>query len=128
LRLLLDTHALLWWLAGDERLPPGIRAHLDDPQGVALVSVVSVFEIATKHRIGKLPLAEDLAADLPRALLAQGFELLPLESEVAFRAGLLPGPNRDPFDRLLIAQALVAGLVLVSNEKVFDAYGVTRLW
>src|SRR5919202_1478437 len=93
-RLLLDTHALLWWLAGDTRLSrPAIDA-IDAPDSQVLVSAVSVFEIATKHRL----------------------EPLPLDPRTAECAGRLPGPHRDPFDRLLIAQAMVGELVLVSNE------------
>jgi PIN domain nuclease of toxin-antitoxin system len=128
LRLLLDTHALLWWLAGDLRLPTAARAAIDAPDAAVHVSVVSVLEIATKHRLGKLPLEPGIAADIAGIIVGHGFALLPLDPRSAEIAGRLPGPHRDPFDRLLIAQAITADLALVSNEAAFDAYGVRRLW
>ena len=128
MRLLLDTHALLWWLAGDLRLPVAARAAIDAPDAEVLVSAVTLFEIATKHRLGKLPLEPAVAADLAGTVLAHGFAHLPLDPRSAELAGRLPGPHRDPFDRLLVAQAITADLALVSNEAGFDAYGVRRLW
>jgi PIN domain nuclease of toxin-antitoxin system len=127
-RVLLDTHALLWWLGDSDRLSRRAYAAIADTTGEVFVSVVSAFEIATKFQLGKLPEAFDLVQDLGGWLAGQGFLPLPLELKAALRAGLLPGPQRDPFDRLLIAQAMVHDLVLVSNEAVFDAYGVRRLW
>ena len=93
-----------------------------------MVSAASAWEIATKHRIGKLPNAEALALDISGAIAGQNFEELPITVEHAVRAGSLPGPHRDPFDRMLIAQALSDNLVLVSIEPLFDNYGVLRLW
>lgn len=126
--LLLDTHALLWWFAGDSRLPPPSRQALENPDNEVLVSAASAWEIATKHRLGKLPGADALARDLQGAIASQGFGELPVSIAEAIRAGALPGPMRDPFDRMLVAQALTRELVLVSNEVVFDNYGVHRLW
>ena len=126
--LLLDTHALLWWLDGDERLSPVARAAIADGASQILVSAASAWEITTKHRLGKLPGAEDVARDVSGCVAAQGFEELPISLRDAERAGRLPGPHRDPFDRMLIAQALRADLELVSNETMFDPYGVRRLW
>jgi len=126
--LLLDTHALLWWLDGDERLSPVARAAIADGASQILVSAASAWEITTKHRLGKLPGATDVARDVSGCVAAQGFEELPISLRDAERAGRLPGPHRDPFDRMLIAQALRADLELVSNETMFDAYGVRRLW
>mgnify|MGYP000963482381 CR=1 FL=1 len=128
MRLLLDTHALLWWLGDDHKLPRRAYDAIADPANEILVSPVSAFEIATKSALGKLPEADGVAADLRPWLSSQGFGILPLDLAVATRAGFLPGPHRDPFDRLLIAQALVADLTLVSNERIFDVYGVRRLW
>ena len=128
MRLLLDTHALLWWLLDDPRLSRPAVAAIDSPDSRALVSAVSVFEIATKHRLGKLPLPLAMAADIAGAVEEQGFETLPLDPRTAEQAGRLPGPHRDPFDRLLIAQAMGGDLVLISNEVAFDRYGVRRLW
>ncbi|MDE2005130.1 MAG: type II toxin-antitoxin system VapC family toxin [Rhodospirillales bacterium] len=128
MRLLLDTHALLWWLAGDQALSPAARAAIEDEANPVLVSAASAWEITTKHRIGKLPGAAALVADIGGAIAGQGFAELPVSLRHGQAAGALPGPHRDPFDRMLIAQALHEGLVLVSNETAFDAYGVGRLW
>ncbi len=92
------------------------------------VSAASAWEIATKFRIGKLPGAEEVARDVSRCIDLQGFRGLPVEVVHAQRAGLLPGPHRDPFDRILIAQALNDSLILVSNESIFERYGIQRLW
>lgn len=128
MRLLLDTHALLWWLDGDRRLPPRVRTLLGDGANEVLVSAASVWEITTKARLGKLPGATDVAADVPGCIESQGFVPLPITIHHAQRAGALAGPHRDPFDRMLIVQAQAEGVPIASNEKVFDHYGVTRLW
>ena len=128
MRLLLDTHAFLWWLAGSERLPPAARRAIGDEANEKLISAASAWEITTKHRLGKLPDASELANDIAAGISGEGFGELPIIVEDAARAGALPGPQRDPFDRILIAQALSRNLVLVSNESLFDRYGVRRLW
>ena len=128
MRLLLDTHVLIWWLAGDPLLSANAKAAMNDPENEVFVSAASAWEIATKYRIGRLPQAAALALDVPRALASQGFVELPITVLHGQTAGGLPGPHRDPFDRMLIAQATLAGLVLVSNEAVFDRYAVRRLW
>lgn len=128
MRLLLDTHAFLWWLAGSERLPVRARLAIRDDTNSKLISAASAWEIATKHRLGKLPGAGELAHDIAGAIAGQGFDQLPITVQDAARAGGLPGPHRDPFDRVLIAQSLALNLVLVSNEDLFDRYGVRRLW
>ena len=122
MRLLLDTHALIWWLAGDPSLSADAKAAMIDPENEVFVSAASAWEIATKYRIGRLPQAAALALDVPGALASQGFVELPITVLHGQTAGGLPGPHRDPFDRMLIAQATLAGLVLVSNEAVFDRY------
>ena len=128
MRLLLDTHALLWWLAGDEALSASAQAAIGDDANGVFVSAASAWEIATKHRLGKLPGGSAIAADLVGAIESQGFVGLPITLRDGQAAGALPGPHRDPFDRMLIAQAMLDDLVLVSNEQAFDAYGVRRLW
>lgn len=128
MRALLDTHALLWWLDGDRRLPRSARAIIAEETTTVLVSAASAWEIATKVRIGRLPGTEEVAADLPGIVLGQGFVQLPITLAHAQRAGSLPGSHRDPFDRMLIAQAQVEDVPLVSNEVLFDAYGVRRIW
>jgi PIN domain nuclease of toxin-antitoxin system len=91
------------------------------------VSAASGWEISTKHRIGKLDLAERLAIELPDMVREQGFRALDVSLLHAVRAGQLPGPHRDPFDRLLAAQAILEGLTILSGDAVFDAFGVSRL-
>ena len=127
-RLLLDTHAFLWWLAGDERLSLGARGAIGEELDPIFVSAASVWEIATKHRLGKLPGASAIVGDLAGVIESQGFVGLPITIRHGQAAGALPGPHRDPFDRMLIAQAMLDDLVLVSNEQAFGAYGVRRLW
>jgi PIN domain nuclease of toxin-antitoxin system len=127
-RLLLDTHALIWWLAGDPSLSAGAKAAIGDPENEVFVSAASAWEIATKYRIGRLPQAAALAMNVSGALASQGFIELPITVMHGQAAGSLPGPHRDPFDRMLIAQATLVDLVLVSNEVVFDRYAVRRLW
>ena len=127
-RLLLDTHAFLWWLAGDERLSTDARQAISEELDPIFVSAASVWEIATKHRLGKLPAASAIVGDLAVVIESQGFVGLPITIRHGETAGALPGPHRDPFDRLLIAQALLDDLVLVSNEQAFGAYGARLLW
>lgn len=128
MRLLLDTHALLWWLIDDRSLSRRAHAAIGEPDNHVLVSAISAFEVATKFRLGKLPQGELLASDFDAVVQAQGFAELPVSAAHALRAGSLVGEHRDPFDRMLIAQAIAEGLVLVSNEKLFERYGVQRLW
>jgi PIN domain nuclease of toxin-antitoxin system len=128
MRLLLDTHALLWWLDGDERLSTNARRAIADPEATIFVSAASAWEIATKVRIGKLPGAIEVAERLYAILADQSFKPLAIGIEHARRAGLMPGEHRDPFDRMLIAQAQIEALCLVSNEKCFDRFGIERLW
>jgi len=128
-RLLLDTHSFLWWVFADPKLSRQARkAIADDEQNDILVSAASVWEIATKFRLGKLPDAGAVARDVVAAMVSEGFDELAITVRHAQRAGDLGGRHRDPFDRMLIAQALTENLVLVSNERAFDAYGVARLW
>ena len=126
--MLLDTHALLWWVADSARLSRSAHRAIEDEDNDVLVSAASAWEIATKHRLGKLPGAEAVALDIAGAIADQGFGELPISVEDAARAGALPGIHRDPFDRMLIAQTITHDLVLVSIETLFDQYGVRRLW
>ena len=128
MRALLDTHAFLWWLAGDRSLSAAARDAIGDPDSTIFVSAASAWEIATKHRLGKLPGAAAIAPDIQGSVQSQGFTPMDVTMRHAQRAGDLRGHHRDPFDRMLIAQAIVEDCVLVSNERVFDRYGVGRLW
>ena len=127
-RLLLDTHTLLWWLAGDKHLSSAARKIIADESAVVFVSAVSAWEIATKVRLGRLEDPHGIGESLPAHVAAQAFEALPISLEHGRRAGRLPGPHRDPFDRMLVAQAQAEDLALVSNEEVFDAYRINRIW
>src|ERR1017187_289147 len=128
MRLLLDPHAFLWWLAGDRRLSSRGRRLIADETTEVFVSAASAWEIAIKAAAGKLPGARDVAAAVSGCLLSQGFRPLDITVGHAQRAGGLPLLHRDPFDRMLVAQAFVEGLPLLSNDSVFDAYAVQRIW
>src|ERR1022692_4658142 len=128
MHLLLDTHTLLWWLTENPSLPRSARKLIAQKNNDVLVSAASAWEIATKVRLGKLPIAIDLAHDFSGYLERERFETLAVSAEHGIRAGLLPGPHKDPFDRMLIAQALAENLVIVSNDSALDGYGVNRLW
>ena len=128
MRLLLDTHAFVWWIADSCRLSEKARALIADESRDVFVSAASAWEMATKHRLRKLDLPELAAFDMAGAIVGQGFRELPIRVQDASLAGRLPGPHRDPFDRMLIAQSLAHGLALVSRDAVFDRYGVNRVW
>ena len=128
MRVLLDTHAFLWWLEGNRRLSRRARQTIEDPDTAAFVSAASAWEITTKFRLGKLPGVAAVVNDIAAAVASQAFSPLAITVVHAQRAGALPGEHRDPFDRMLIAQAQIEDLLLVTNERLFDAYGVRRLW
>ena len=115
-------------MAGSGRLSQSARRAIRDEANEVLVSAASAWEITTKHRLGRLPSAGPLAIDVVGAVARQDFEGLPITLADAVQAGTLSGPHGDPFDRMLIAQAIARNLVLVSNESQFDLYGVRRLW
>ncbi len=128
MRLLLDTHAFLWCLAGDDAPSDAARTAITDEAKDIFVSAASAWEITTKHRTGKLPGAAAIVADVEAVIAGQGFIELPTGVRHGQVAGALPGRHRDPFDRMLIAQGMLQSLVLVSNERAFDAFDATRLW
>jgi len=126
-RLLLDTHTLLWWLDGSTRLSKKARSAIGNPNNEVFVSAASAWEITTKARLGKLPGALAVAADVVGAVASQDFRPLDITILHAQRAGRLVGDHRDPFDRMLIAQAQIEDLAVVSDDAVFDTYGVDRI-
>ena len=128
MRLLLDTHAILWWLLGNAKLSRVARDAIEMPGALVMVSSVSAMEVATKYRIGKLPEATAIAGCMADRIVEHGFVPLDLTMAHGDLAGMLAIPHRDPFDRLLIAQAQIEQAYLVSNEAVFDRFGVLRLW
>ena len=128
MRLLLDTHALIWWLAGDGALSRRAREVIEDESNSVAISAASAMEIATKFRIGKLPDAALLAQDFETIIADQGFTELAITVHHARLAGEMNIAHKDPFDRLLIAQAQAEDMTLVSNEALFDGFAVKRLW
>jgi len=131
--LLLDTHALLWWLTDDPRLSNLAREAIADETRIVLVSAASLWEIATKNRLGKLGVADALLIDPIGIIAREGFESLSISLPHALFAGRLETDHRDPFDRMLIAQSILDGLILISNEELFDqiaheGVAARRLW
>ncbi len=120
MRLLLDTHILLWWLANAPALPTRARELIADPANEVFVSPMSLWEIAVKTRLGKL-VAD--AAEVRTAALADGFVPLPFTPEHALAVAQLPDHHRDPFDRILVAQARVEPLHLLTHDGIVAAYG-----
>ena len=125
--ILLDTHSLLWWLDNDDRLSRRALEAIQNPITQVLVSVGSLWEIAIKHQLGKLK-ASNLVNNFQKELDDAGFVELPISGVHAIRAAVLPINHRDPFDRLLIAQAEIENVPIVSRDSQFDAYGVHRVW
>ena len=124
MKLILDTHAALWWLSGDSRIGTAAEAEITDTTNQVLLSAVVVWEVAIKRSLGKLRAPGDLAA----TLIAGGAQPLPIGLEHAALVEALPEHHRDPFDRLLIAQAIVERAVLVSADEAMRAYEVRVLW
>lgn len=125
---LLDTHALLWWLFNDPKLSATARAILADPNNVVFVSSASAWEITTKYRLGKLESAAVLVQDVAKFVVEAGFEELPVSIAHAQQAGLWSHAHRDPFDRMLAAQAKLDDLALVSLDPELRQFGVRIVW
>ena len=128
MRLLLDTHTLLWAMRNHPMLSPKAQSAISTLENESFISVVSIWEAATKFRNGKLPEAAPLIQDPARVLSLMRFTALPLQLEHARLAGSLVSAHKDPFDRMLAAQSLLEGFTLVSRDVVFDSMLVTRLW
>src|SRR5205807_10414942 len=118
----------LWWLSDDPALTRAARKIIAETKNTLIVSAASSWEIGIKVRLGKLPTATDLAADFSGQAEREGLQLLAISAEHGIRAGLLPGTHKDPFDRILIAQAQAENMPIISNEASFESYGVRRLW
>jgi len=126
-RLLLDTGALAWWFTSDKSLSEAADRAIKSKANEIVVSVASAWELSIKDNAGKLRMG-NLLARLPDDLENSGFTVLPIELEHAMRAGALPLHHKDPFDRMLIAQAHAESLFVISSDPVFDHYGVRRIW
>ena len=128
MKLLLDTHMLLWFIAGSANLSADARSLIEDVSNEKFVSIVSIWETAIKVSIGKMFLSASFDVLFPHQLEVNGFELLPVKVAHTSFVTTLPFHHRDPFDRLLIAQSIEEKMTLVSVDKVFDDYRITRLW
>ncbi len=126
--LLLDTHALIWAAQEPELLSDKARAAIESTDNIVFASATSAMEIATKYRLGKLVVSPTLAEHFAEEVTGRGFVILPISADHGQRAGLLNIPHKDPWDRLLIAQSQIEGIRLVSNEKLFDDFHVSRYW
>jgi PIN domain nuclease of toxin-antitoxin system len=127
-KYLLDTHALAWWLLNDPRLSRKAFGVIADPGNEIIASAVAAWEAANKFRIGKWPDAQILATDFKSAVTAERFSILDVTHQHASVGGLLAGPHRDPFDRLLAAQALIERMPILSGDSVFADFGVEAVW
>jgi PIN domain nuclease of toxin-antitoxin system len=127
-KLLLDTHALLWWFFNDPRLSGRARAAIGDSDNEVLVSAASAWEIAVKFQLGKLPEAADAVHRFEALVAADGFTALPIAARHALRAGTYPAAHRDPFDRMLAAQSELEGATLVTQDPALAAFPCARLW
>ena len=125
---LLDTHVLLWWLFADPKLSAPARDIIQAPENTIIVSSASGWEIATKSRLGKLPHAGDIVNNLPFLLQKARFKVLSTSMAHALAAGSLPGPHRDPFDRMLIAQGQIEQIPIVTSDREFKKYSVNLIW
>lgn len=125
---LLDTHTFIWYLADSPKLPKKAREAISDADNTIYVSAATAWEISTKYRLGKLPEAEILANDVIGYIAKARFSELAVSVRHAQRAGSLPGPHRDPFDRMLMAQSQLEKLTVITLDSVFQDYGVKVLW
>jgi PIN domain nuclease of toxin-antitoxin system len=127
-RFLLDTHALIWWWLDAPQLREPGRDAIGSPANDIFVSAATVWEIATKWRIGKLQEIEDPEIQYAPLMARNGFISLPIDDTHTMRAGLLPGEHRDPFDRLIAAQALIENLTVITRDPAFTAFGCDVIW
>jgi PIN domain nuclease of toxin-antitoxin system len=126
-RVLLDTHALVWWVEGREKLSTTARETIEDADAVVLVSAASAWELAIKTRLGKFK-SRELAEALDEQIVEEGFVPLSISIEHALRAGAFDSPHKDPFDRMLVAQAQLEDVSVISKDTAFDGFAVRRIW
>jgi PIN domain nuclease of toxin-antitoxin system len=128
MKLLLDTHTLLWFLADDPKLSGAAKAALVDPANERLLSPITLVEIALKVRLGKLTLSAPFGILFPAQLTVNRIQLMALEPKHIEPLTTLPLHHKDPFDRLIAATSLVEGVRVISIDTLFDAYGIPRIW
>lgn len=128
MKLLLDTHTFLWFIGGDERLSPSARTLIEDLSNDVYLSFASLWEMAIKISLGRLELAQPFETFIPHQLSLNRIGLLGITISHTAKVATLPFHHRDPFDRLLVVQAQIEQMSLVSSDAAFDTYGITRLW
>ena len=128
MKYLLDTHTLLWFLQGDKKLSDKARQLIDSPRNSKFLSIVSLWEIAVKVSLGKLVLDKSFERLFPEQLHFNRIQILDITVDSLTKLTTLPFHHRDPFDRLIIAQALVEELPIIGADTIFDAYGISREW
>ncbi len=127
MKLLLDTHVVIWAVLDSKRLPTSVKAHIDKPFNRCFVSMASLWEMSIKHSLGRLEFQAPLD-EVYRIITDSGFELLPISPSHLLRNASLPFHHQDPFDRLIIAQAISEHMTVVSKDRMFPPYGVRLLW
>ena len=128
MRLLLDTHAFLWFILGSRKLTARTRSLIEDPHNEKFISLASIWEMAIKSSLGKLDLARPFSDLIPAQIRSNGFKVLAIDMAHLIQVASLPFQHRDPFDRLLIEQSQVEGIPILSADAEFDLYTVVRLW
>jgi PIN domain nuclease of toxin-antitoxin system len=128
MRLLLDTCTFLWLVGGSDQLSPRAREAYSDPANDVFLSAASAWEVAVKYRMGRLPLPNPPEVFVPAQRAAHGIDMLPIDEEAALYVAKLPDQHRDPFDRMLVAQALAGGLTLLTPDEAIRQYPVRTLW
>jgi PIN domain nuclease of toxin-antitoxin system len=128
MQILLDTCTVIWAALSSKSISPKVRKLLADESNIILVSAASAWEIATKVRSGKIPEAEQLERNFLETMEIAGYTLLSVDAATALRAARLPGPHRDPFDRMIAAQALSLDIPVITPDKLLDQFGIQRIW
>lgn len=128
MRSLLDTHTFLWFITGDQRLSAMARNVIEAQDSEILLSIVSIWEMAIKAGLGRLPLPSPIRALVPQHMVENSIGLLPLALDHALGAGSLPHHHRDPFDRMLVVQARMEEMPIISADAELDRYGIHRVW
>jgi PIN domain nuclease of toxin-antitoxin system len=125
---LLDTCTLLWWWSDPGRLSPRVLSLIKDPENRFFVSAASAWEVATKYRIGKYPQGFQVITDWEQRVLEDGFIEFPIRWSHALKAGTLPGEHRDPFDRMIAAQAIISNITVLTCDPAIAGLGAMTLW
>ncbi|HEY9798881.1 MAG TPA: type II toxin-antitoxin system VapC family toxin [Leptolyngbyaceae cyanobacterium] len=128
MKLLLDTHVLVWWSSSSERLSTKVYNLITDPSNTLMFSIASVWEIQIKYQLGKLNLSSQLPNLIESQQRINKLQILPIELAHIYALDGLPNHHRDPFDRIVIAQAIVENIPLLSADTVFDAYSIQKIW